>query len=103
MQIAVVLFERFTALDAVGPYQVLSLLPGAETVVVAERAGPVGDDRGSLTMVAGAALTDVPAPDLVVVPGGPGARESSPAARCANGCAPPTPPARGPRRCAPAR
>jgi putative intracellular protease/amidase len=75
MQIAIVLFERFTALDAVGPYQVLSLLPEAETAIVAERAGPARDDRGSLAMVAAAALTDVPAPDIVVVPGGPGARE----------------------------
>jgi putative intracellular protease/amidase len=74
MRIAIVLFERFTALDAVGPYQVLSLLPRAETVMVAEAAGPVGDDRGSLTMTAAAALSEVPAPDIVVVPGGPGAR-----------------------------
>jgi transcriptional regulator GlxA family with amidase domain len=72
MQIAIVLFDRFTALDAVGPYQVLSWLPDAETVFVAERAGPVRNESGSLAMTADAGLTDLPAPDLVLVPGGPG-------------------------------
>jgi len=72
MQIAIVLFDRFTALDAVGPYQTLSLLPGAETVLVAERPGVVRNDSGSLGMIGDAALSDVPAPDIVVVPGGPG-------------------------------
>lgn len=72
MQIAILLFERFTALDAVGPYDVLSHLPGAEVVFVAERAGPVVNEVGSLRLVAEAALTDVARPDVVVVPGGPG-------------------------------
>jgi len=35
MQIAILLFDRFTALDAIGPYQVLSRLPGAEVVFAA--------------------------------------------------------------------
>ncbi|MCF3121661.1 DJ-1/PfpI family protein [Streptomyces arenae] len=72
MQIAIALYERFTALDAIGPYQMLSGLPGAETVFVAERTGPVGDDSGSLTLVAGASFDEVRRPDIVVVPGGPG-------------------------------
>lgn len=72
MQIAIVLFDRFTALDAVGPYQVLSHLPGAEVVFVAERTGPVPDDGAALRLSAGAAFADVPRPDIVVVPGGPG-------------------------------
>jgi putative intracellular protease/amidase len=72
VQIAIVLFDRFTALDAVGPYQVLSRLPGAETVFAAERTGPVGDDAGILKLVADAVLAEVPAPDIIVVPGGPG-------------------------------
>ncbi|MEU3989309.1 DJ-1/PfpI family protein [Streptomyces platensis] len=71
MQIAIVLYEGFTALDAIGPYQTLSPLPDAETVFVAENPGPVNDDSGTLTVVAKKALTDVPRPDLVVVPGGP--------------------------------
>ncbi|MFE0136001.1 DJ-1/PfpI family protein [Streptomyces sp. NPDC059037] len=72
MQIAIALFERFTALDAVGPYETLSRIPGADTVFVAERPGPVLGERGSLALVADRAFADVPSPDVVVVPGGPG-------------------------------
>jgi putative intracellular protease/amidase len=72
MQIAIVLYDRFTALDAVGPYQVLTSLPGAEVVFAAEQPGPVTDDVGRLRLAAEAALADVPRPDVVLVPGGPG-------------------------------
>ncbi|MFJ8651311.1 DJ-1/PfpI family protein [Streptomyces rochei] len=72
MQIAIVLFDRFTALDAVGPYETLGRLPDAETVFVAEQAGPVRTDTGNLALTADRTLVDVPAPDIVVVPGGPG-------------------------------
>ncbi|MEV6029140.1 DJ-1/PfpI family protein [Streptomyces sp. NPDC052036] len=72
MQIAIVLYDRFTALDAVGPYETLGRLPGAETVFVAERTGPVRSDTGALALLADRSLTEVPAPDIVVVPGGPG-------------------------------
>ena len=72
MQLAVLLYDRFTTLDAVGPYEVLSRLPGAETVFVAEQAGPVTNDVGSLSVVATRSLDEVPSPDLVLVPGGPG-------------------------------
>ncbi|MGH9286911.1 MAG: DJ-1/PfpI family protein [Acidimicrobiales bacterium] len=74
MLITIPLFDRFTALDAVGPYEVLSRLPGAEVVFVAERAGPVKTDTRALTLVAERALADVDACDVVVVPGGPGTR-----------------------------
>jgi putative intracellular protease/amidase len=72
MQIAILLYDRFTVLDAIGPYQVLSGLPGAEVIFVAERPGPVSDEVGSLVLAAPAGLADVPRPDIVVVPGGPG-------------------------------
>ena len=72
MQIAILLFDRFTVLDAIGPYQVLSGLPGAEVAFVAERPGLIRDEQGSLIVSAGSALLDVPHPDVVVVPGGPG-------------------------------
>jgi putative intracellular protease/amidase len=74
MLITIPLFDRFTALDAVGPYEVLSRLPGAEVVFVAEQAGPVRTDTRALTLVAERALADVDACDVVVVPGGPGTR-----------------------------
>jgi transcriptional regulator GlxA family with amidase domain len=72
MQIAIVLYDRFTALDAVGPYDTLGRLPGAETVFVAERTGPVRNETGNLALTADRTLADVPDPDIVVVPGGPG-------------------------------
>ena len=72
MQIAILLFDRFTVLDAIGPYQVLSGLPGADVTFAAERPGPVRDEEGSLVISARAGLPDVPRPDIIVVPGGPG-------------------------------
>ncbi|MBY8866621.1 DJ-1/PfpI family protein [Streptomyces sennicomposti] len=72
MQIAVVLYDRFTALDAVGPYEILQRLPDARVVFVAEQAGPVRTDTGALALVADQALAEVTVPDVVVVPGGPG-------------------------------
>jgi putative intracellular protease/amidase len=70
VQIAILLFENVTALDAVGPYEVLSRLPDGEVVLVGERVGPVRTDTGQLALHADAALADVPRPDIVVVPGG---------------------------------
>lgn len=72
MDIAIVLFDRLTALDAVGPYEVLSRLPGATVTFVATEPGPKRTDTGFLSLVADAALTDLPAPDIFLVPGGPG-------------------------------
>jgi putative intracellular protease/amidase len=72
MQIVIALFDRFTALDAVGPHQVLHHLPGAEVIFAAERAGGVTDETGTLTLQAPAVYADVPSPDILVVPGGPG-------------------------------
>jgi len=72
VQIAILLYDRFTALDAVGPYEVLARLPGATVVFAAEQPGPVRADTGMLALTADAALADVPHPDIVLVPGGPG-------------------------------
>ncbi|MFD7444951.1 DJ-1/PfpI family protein [Streptomyces sp. NPDC059909] len=76
MQIAVLLYDRFTSLDAVGPFELLSRLPGAETVFVAAEPGPVRNDQGNLALVADRSLAEVTAPDIVLVPGGPGARQA---------------------------
>ncbi|MFD3334871.1 DJ-1/PfpI family protein [Streptomyces sp. NPDC058700] len=76
MQIAVLLYEGFTTLDAVGPYELLARLPGAETVFVAKEAGPVRNDQGSLALVADKSLAEVPHPDIVLVPGGPASRQA---------------------------
>jgi transcriptional regulator GlxA family with amidase domain len=72
MEIAILLFDRLTALDAVGPYEVLSRIPGAAVKFVAKETGPKRTDAGSLALVADYTLDQVPAPDIVVAPGGPG-------------------------------
>jgi transcriptional regulator GlxA family with amidase domain len=71
MQIAMVLYPRMTALDIVGPYEVLSRLPGAEIVFTGHGHGTVLADTGLLRLGPTSAFADVPRPDLVVVPGGP--------------------------------
>lgn len=75
MQIAIVLYDRFTALDAIGPYEILARLPAADIVFVAEETGPVRADRRSLSISADKTLAEVPNPDIVLVPGGPGQSE----------------------------
>jgi putative intracellular protease/amidase len=74
MQIAIPLFDDFTALDAIGPYEVLSRLPRAQVRWVAAEARPYVTDNGMLRVVADATLDEVPAPEIVCVPGGVGAR-----------------------------
>lgn len=77
MQIAFALYPGFTALDLIGPYQVLSNVPGVEVVLCAAAPGTVTDDNGLLHLQVDTPLADVPSPDLVVVPGGPGSRTSA--------------------------
>jgi len=72
MNIAILIYDRLTALDAVGPYEVLSRLPDATTTFVAEQPGPKRTDTGALALSADASIAEVPAPDVVLVPGGPG-------------------------------
>jgi putative intracellular protease/amidase len=74
VNIAIPLFPGFTALDAIGPYEVLSRLPGADVVFVAEQPGLITTDTGRPTFEVTVGLTEVPAPDVVVVPGGFGTR-----------------------------
>jgi transcriptional regulator GlxA family with amidase domain len=82
MNTAILLYDGFTALDAIGPYEVLSRLPGGRVTFVAAEAGPVRTDNRMLAIEADAELADLPAPDIVLVPGGPGevaARAGGPA------------------------
>jgi putative intracellular protease/amidase len=75
MQIAILLYDRFTALDAVGPYDVLGRLPGADLAFVAVEPGPVRTEQRTLALTADKALSEVPRPDIVMVPGGFGTRD----------------------------
>jgi len=66
--VAIPLYDRFTALDAVGPYEVLSHLLGARVTFLAHEVEPVTTDNGMLTLIAEKALEELPRPELVMVP-----------------------------------
>lgn len=72
METAILLFDRLTALDAIGPYEVLSRIPNSTVKFVAKQAGAVRNDQGSLAITADYSLNEVASPDIFVVPGGPG-------------------------------
>ena len=74
IDVAIPIFDNLTALDAVGPYEVLSRLPGATVTFVAVEPGPKRTETGMLALIADRALVDLPHPDVVVVPGGFGTR-----------------------------
>jgi putative intracellular protease/amidase len=76
MQIAIPLFDRFTALDAVGPYEVLSRLPGARVDFVAADPGVIKADTRMLALDVERSFADIPQPDVLVVPGGAGTRQA---------------------------
>ena len=70
MDIVCFLFDGITALDIVGPYEVLQRLPDADVKFVARERGAVRTDNGFLGLVADHALDEVTSADMVVVPGG---------------------------------
>ena len=70
MQIAIGLYPGFTALDAIGPYQVFTNLPDVDVVVCAARTGDLADDNGLLHFDIAHTFDDVRAPDVLLVPGG---------------------------------
>lgn len=72
MKIVILLYEGFTALDCIGPYEVLSRLPGAELTFVARKAGVVTSDTGFLRITATRGIDEVSEADILLVPGGPG-------------------------------
>jgi transcriptional regulator GlxA family with amidase domain len=74
VQVAFLLYDGFTALDIIGPYDVLKNLPGCDPVFVAEVPGPVRNESGTLALVADVSLEEVTAPEILVVPGGFGTR-----------------------------
>ena len=70
MNVAILIFDGMTALDAVGPYEVLSRLPDVDVRMVASSLGPKRSDLGSLAIEADATLADVPSADVLVIAGG---------------------------------
>jgi len=67
-EIAIFIYEGMTTLDAIGPYEVLARLPDAEVKFIASTPGPNKTEFG-LALTAESALEDVPAPDIIVIPG----------------------------------
>jgi putative intracellular protease/amidase len=75
VEIAIPVFDRLTALDAVGPYEVLWRLPGADITWLAHEPGLVRTDNRMLALEATARFEELPHPDVIVVPGGLGTRD----------------------------
>jgi len=69
-RVAIFLFDGVTALDAIGPYELLHRVPGLEVTFVAETKGPVTADSGALRLIAEQSLTDVQETAILIVPGG---------------------------------
>lgn len=74
MLVAIPLFERFTALDAIGPYEVLQRVPSIDVVFVGHQLGEVRSDNGMLGVMVDKSFAEVTRPDVVVFPGGIGTR-----------------------------
>ena len=74
MRIAILIFDKLTALDAIGPYEVLSRIPGTELTFVSTETGPKRTDTGRLAITADATIDELAEPDIVLVPGGEGNR-----------------------------
>jgi len=74
VQVAILIFEKLTALDAIGPYEVLRSVPGWEVKFVGPEKGPLRTDSGALGLSADFGLDEVSEADIVLVPGGEGNR-----------------------------
>lgn len=74
MRIVIALFDGFTALDAVGPYEVLSRLPGAEVIFAGREPGMTRTDSGMLALAVEETFEQAGKADVLVVPGGRGTR-----------------------------
>jgi putative intracellular protease/amidase len=74
LQVAIALFDRFTALDAVGPYEVLQRIPTLDITFVGHKRGEVRTENGLLGVTIDATFDEIPQPDVLVFPGGIGTR-----------------------------
>jgi transcriptional regulator GlxA family with amidase domain len=75
LQVVIPLFERVTALDAVGPYEVLQRIPTLDVTFIGHRKGEVRTENGLLGLTVDATFEEFPEPDVMVVPGGVGSRQ----------------------------
>ncbi len=73
-QIVIPLFPNFTALDGIGPYEVLQRIPGFDITFIGHERGVVRSDNGMLGIEVDGTFEDFAHPDIVVFPGGVGTR-----------------------------
>ena len=102
IQAVIPLFPQFTALDGIGPYEVLQRLPEIDVTFIGHERGEVRSDNGFLGITRDATFEEFPTPDLIVFPGGVGTRALMQTSACSSGCATPTARRGSRRRCAPA-
>jgi transcriptional regulator GlxA family with amidase domain len=74
LHVAIPLFPQFTALDAIGPYEVLQRVPSIDVTFIGAQRGEIRSDNGMLGIVADASFDEMPRPDVIVFPGGVGTR-----------------------------
>ncbi|HZU79320.1 MAG TPA: DJ-1/PfpI family protein [Acidimicrobiales bacterium] len=74
LQVAIPLFEEMTALDAIGPYEVLQRIPTLDITFVGHQPGPVRTENAMLGLLVDATFEEIERPDVVVFPGGVGSR-----------------------------
>jgi transcriptional regulator GlxA family with amidase domain len=74
LRVAIPLFAAFTALDGVGPYEVLQRIPSIDVTFIGHRRGEFRSENGMLGLMADATFAELPDPDVIVFPGGVGTR-----------------------------
>jgi len=74
LQVVIPLFPGFTALDGVGPYEVLQRIPQIEVTFIGHERGEVRSENGMLGITVDARFDERPEPDVIVFPGGVGTR-----------------------------
>ena len=77
LQAVIPLFPKFTALDGIGPYEILQRTPEIDVTFIGHERGEVRSENGFLGITRDATFEDFPHPDLVVFPGGVGTRALS--------------------------
>ena len=74
MQVVIPLFPKFTALDGIGPYEVLQRIPSIDVTFIGHERGEIRSENGFLGITADGTFDDFPRPDVIVFPGGVGTR-----------------------------
>jgi transcriptional regulator GlxA family with amidase domain len=73
-KVAILIFDGLTALDAIGPYDVLRHVPGWEVTFVSKEAGEIRTEDDGLGLLADVGLAEAGDFDVLLVPGGSGTR-----------------------------